>query len=87
MRLEDYGFEIWDVNDTSATYSIDDGFDTVFIKIDFKYKSIEYYAKDENGKRKATDYGIHIDVIKASVAILESRKIEIDFNGVKNNEK
>lgn len=83
MRLEDYGFKLWDVNETSATYSMYDGFDTVFIKIDFKYQSIEFYAKDKNGKTKATDYGIHVDVIKTSVAVLESGKIEIDFNGGK----
>lgn len=83
MRLEDYGFKFWDVNDTNVTYSKDGDYETKYIRIDFKHKTIEYYAKDEDGITKQVDDGIHVDIIKASIAVLESGKIEIDFNGGK----
>lgn len=83
MKLENYGFTVWDVNETNVTYTkksdyIDDV--NIFIKIDFKHGKIEFFERDENAELKPIEDGIHVDIIKASIAILESGKIEIDFN-------
>ena len=58
-------------------------YEKVYIRIDFNHKTIEYYAVDEDWKSKRFDDGIHVDIIKASIEVLESGKIEIDFNGGK----
>lgn len=86
MKLENYGFTVWDVNETNVTYTKKsdyiDGVN-IFIKIDFKHSKIDFFERDENAELKPIEDGIHVDIIKASIAILESGKIEIDFNGGK----
>lgn len=85
--LQEYGFKVWDITDASVTYSKDGDYEPVCIRINFKYQTIEIYAMDEDGKFKETDDGIHVDIIKASIEILESGKIEIDFRGETNVKK
>lgn len=85
--LQEYGFTVWDLSDYFITYSKDVDYETVFIRINFKYQTIEIYAIDEDGKFKEVDDGIHVDVIKVVIEILESGKIEIDFRGETNVKK
>lgn len=85
--LQEYGFTVWDLSDYFVTYSKDADYEEVFIKIDFKHKTIDFYAYNEDGKIKEVDDGIHVDIIKASIEILESGKIEIDFRGETNVKK
>ena len=85
--LQEYGFTVWHVNDTFVTYGKDADYETVFIKINFKYETIEIYATDEDGNINNYDDGIHVDIIKACIEILESGKIEIDFRGKSNVKK
>ena len=85
--LQEYGFTVWHVNDTFVTYSKDADYETVFIRITFTDQTIEIYATDEDGNINNYDDGIHVDVIKAVIDILESGKIEIDFRGGSNVKK
>lgn len=85
--LQEYGFTVWDLSDYFVTYSKDADYEEVFIRIDFKHETIEIYAYDEDNNIKQVDDGIHVDVIKAVIEILENGKIEIDFRGETNVKK
>lgn len=79
--LEKLGFKIYDVSETSVTYHkkeeySDNTYDGLRVEINFKDNSISFIEVSGG------DYNISqtpLDVIEASIDVLNSRKIEVTF--------
>ena len=80
-NLEKLGYEIYDISKTTVEFVkvVDKGYENHYIEIDFKNKNIQFSARYNNGYRTYVDGGVSLEVLEASIDILNARKVVIDY--------
>lgn len=78
--LEQLGFEVYDVDSKKVVYKQKQGYERIYVQIDFSNDTINFWAVYEDSyKREIIDVGVPLNVIKASIDILNDRKVVIDY--------
>ena len=78
--LEQLGFEVYDVDSKKVVYKQKQGYERIYVQIDFSNDTINFWAVYEDSyNRVITDVGVPLNVIEASIDILNDRKVVIDY--------
>ena len=80
-NLEKLGYEIYDISKTTVEFVkvVDKGYENHYIKIDFKNKNIQFRARYNDENITYVDGGISLEVLEASIDILNARRVVIDY--------
>ncbi len=80
-NLEKLGYEIYDISKTTVEFVkvVDKGYEEHYIKIDFKNKTIQFSARYNDENVTYVDGGISLEVLEASIDILNARKVVIGY--------
>ena len=80
-NLEKLGYEIYDISKTTVEFVkvVDKGYENHYIKIDFKNKTIQFRARYNDENITYVDGGISLEVLEASIDILNARKVVIQY--------
>ena len=87
-NLEKLGYEIYDISKTTVEFVrvVDKGYEEHYIKIDFENKTIQFSARYNNETITYVDGGVSLEVLEASIDILNARKVVIQYLGELENE-
>lgn len=86
-NLEKLGFEVYEVDDKKVVYKQKQGYERIFVQIDFSNKAINFWAVFEDTyKREILDTGVPLNVLESSIDILNDKKVVIDYK-IKENGK
>ena len=78
--LEQLDFEVYEVDTKKVVYKQKQGYERIYIEIDFSRETINFWAVFEDSyNRVIIDVGVPISVIEASIEILKDRKVVIDY--------
>ena len=78
--LEQLGFEVYDVDSKKVVYKQKQGYERIYVQIDFSRETINFWAVYEDSyNRVILDVGVPLNVIEASISILEDRQLVIDY--------
>jgi len=78
--LEQLGFEVYEVDSKKVVYKQKQGYERIYVQIDFSNNTINFWAVYEDSySREIIDEGVPISVIEASIEILKDRKVVIDY--------
>jgi hypothetical protein len=79
-ELQKLGFEIYDIDTKKVVYKQKQGYERIYIEIDFSRDTINFWAVFEDSyNRVIMDVGVPLNVIEASISILEDRQVVIDY--------
>ena len=80
-NLEKLGYEVYDINKTTVEFVrvVDKGYEEHYIRIDFKNKNIQFSARYNNETITYVDGGVSLEVLEASIDILNARKVVIGY--------
>ena len=80
-NLEKLGYEIYDISKTTVEFVrvVDKGYEDHYIKIDFENKTIQFSARYNNETITYVDGGVSLEVLEASIDILNARKVVIQY--------
>lgn len=80
-NLQNLGYEIYDISKTTIEFVrvVDKGYEEHYIEIDFKNKNIQFRARYNDENITYVDGGISLEVLEASIEILNDRKVVIDY--------
>lgn len=80
-NLEKLGYEIYDISKTTVEFVrvVDKGYEEHYIKIDFKNNTIQFRARYNNETITYVDGGVSLEVLEASIDILNARKVVIQY--------
>ena len=81
-NLEKLGYEIYDISKTAVEFVrvVDKGYEKHYIKIDFENNTIQFCARYNNNINKTyVDGGVSLEVLEASIDILNARKVVIQY--------
>ena len=80
-NLEKLGYEIYDISKTTVEFVrvVYKGYEEHYIGIDFKNKKIQFRAIYNDENITYVDGGISLEVLEASIDILNARKVVIDY--------
>jgi len=77
-NLEKLGFEVYEVDNEKVVYKQKQGYERIYVQIDFSRKTINFWAVFEDSyKREIIDVGVPLNVLEASIDILHERKVEL----------
>lgn len=78
--LEKLGFEVYEVDSKKVVYKQTSGYERIFVQIDFSSNTINFWAVYEDSySREIIDVGVPLNVLEASIDILNDRKVVIDY--------
>ena len=78
--LEKLGYEIYEVDTTKVVYKQTFGYERIYVQIDFSRDTINFWSVFEDSyNRVIMDVGVPLNVIEASISILEDRQVVIDY--------
>ena len=79
--LEKLGYEIYDISKTAVEFVrvVDKGYEEHYIRIDFENKTIQFSARYNNSTFTYVDGGVSLEVLEASIDVLNNRKVVIDY--------
>lgn len=78
--LEQLGFEVYEVDSKKVVYKQKQGYERIYVQIDFSNDTINFWAVFEDSyTREIIDIGVPLNVIEASIDILNDRKVVIDY--------
>lgn len=79
--LEKLGYEIYDISKTTVEFVkvVDKGYEEHYIKIDFENNKIQFSARYNNSTFTYVDGGVSLEVLEASINLLNNRKVVIDY--------
>lgn len=80
-ELQKLGYEVYDISKTTVEFVrvVDKGYEEHYIEIDFKNKNIQFSARYNNETLTYVDGGISLEVLEASIYILNARKVVIGY--------
>ena len=79
-NLEKLGFEVYDVDRNKVVYKQKQGYERIYVQIDFSRETINFWAVYEDSyNRVIIDVGVPLNVVEASIDILNDRKVVIDY--------
>ena len=80
-NLEKLGYEIYDISKTTVEFVkvVDKGYEKHYIEIDFKNNNIQFCARYNDENITYVDGGISLEVLEASIDILNARKVVIQY--------
>ena len=80
-NLEKLGYEIYDISKTTVGFVrvVDKGYEEHYIKIDFENNTIQFRARYNNETITYVDGGVSLEVLEASIDILNARKVVIQY--------
>lgn len=77
-NLEKLDFEVYEVDTKKVVYKQKQGYERIYIEIDFSRDTINFWAVFEDShKREIIDVGVHLNILEASIDILKARKVEL----------
>lgn len=82
--LQKLGFKVYGINKTTVEYIkvVDKGYENHYITIDFKNKTIQFSARYNNENITYVDGGVSLEVLEASIDILNNRKVVISYESI-----
>ena len=80
-KLQNLEYEICDISKTTVEFVrvVDKGYENHYITIDFKNKTIQFSARYNNKNITYVDGGISLEVLEASIDVLNARKVVIGY--------
>lgn len=80
-NLQKLGYEICGISKTTVEFIkvVDKGYEEHYIKIDFENKTIQFSARYNNSTFTYVDGGVSLEVLEASIDVLNDRKVVIDY--------
>lgn len=80
-ELQKLGYEIYDISKTTVEFVrvVDKGYEEHYIKIDFENNKIQFSARYNNSTFTYVDGGVSLEVLEASINLLNNRKVVIDY--------
>lgn len=80
-KLQNLEYEICDISKTAVEFVrvVDKGYEEHYIRIDFENNKIQFSARYNNENITYIDGGISLEVLEASVDILNTRKVSISY--------
>ena len=79
-NLEQLGFEVYEVDGGKVVYKQKQGYERIYVQIDFSSETINFWATFEGSfSREIIDVGVPLNVLEASIEILNDRKVVIDY--------
>lgn len=81
-NLEKLGYEIYDISKTTIEFVrvVDKGYEEHYIRIDFENNKIQFSARyNKNENITYVDDGTSLEVLEASIDILNARKVVIGY--------
>lgn len=83
--LEKLGFELYDIDNNKVIYKQKQGYERIHVQIDFSNKAINFWAVFEDTyKREVLDIGVPLNVLEASIDILNDKKVVVDYKNKEN---
>lgn len=78
--LEKLGFEVYEVDSKKVVYKQKQGYERIYVQIDFVSNTINFWAVFEDSYSRAIiDVGVPLNVLEASIDILNDKKVVLDY--------
>ena len=80
-ELQKLGYEIYDISKNAVEFVrvVDKGYEDHYIKINFENNKIQFNARYNNGNITYVDGGVSLEIMEASIDILNARKVVINY--------
>ncbi len=80
-KLQKLGYEIYHIKKTTVAFVrvVDKGYEEHYIEIDFKNKTIQFSARYNDENMTYVDGGISLEVLEASIDVLNVIKVVIGY--------